>query len=396
MPIQLHKEDRKILIVAGLGLAVVLVLAVFFAPGESAEERPQWFPSSYSARPGGAKGAFLLLREVGYSVERWELPASRLPRPAVGVTLILAEPWRRYSQLEVEGIRAFAQSGGRVLATGAAGARLLPDGAAISERWPPPPAQDYPAAVPSALTAGLPVIRMSPRAAWTFRSPAQVAIYAAPDQHEAAVVSYTAGKGRVVWWAAAGPLTNAGLSDPRNVTLLLNSLGGPPSRSRVLWDEYHHGSSASLGAYVTGTPVKWLMAQALLVFLLALLTFGRRNGPVRAPAVLPRTAPLEFVETMGDLYYRGQAAAAAVETAYQRFRYLLVRRLGLPANVSVAELAMNVRERLQWNQPGFGEELRLCESAIRDPDLTNEMALHRIQALHDYIRLLRLAPQEQR
>src|SRR5579864_2182064 len=47
-------------------------------------------PSSYSPSWDGAKGAFLLLQNLGYNVSRWEQPPTQLPQAANEV-LILAE-----------------------------------------------------------------------------------------------------------------------------------------------------------------------------------------------------------------------------------------------------------------------------------------------------------------
>lgn len=389
MPVGIHKDDRKILIGAGLVLVAVVAMGVLLRPAAESEERPEFFPSSYSAGRSGARAAFLLLDELGYEVERWDLSCAKLPAPGSGTVLVLAEPRLRRSQSETDALCTFINSGGRVLATGQTGAEMLPHASVLPTEWPFSPGQDYTAATPSPLTRATPVIRMAPRAQWLFRSPNHVPIYG--DEDHPAVVSYTVGRGRVIWWASPGPLTNTGLKEDRNVALLLNAIGSA-SEVRVLWDEYHHGAAGSLWEYLSGTPVKWLLVQAALVFLAALLTFARRWGPVRAPVVEPRLSPIEFVETLGDLYHRGGAASAAVETTYQRFRYLLVRRLGLPSNSGIAELSNGVHNRLRWKEPGFLEELRRCESAIRNPDLTSEQALYRVQALHDYIRLLRLSP----
>ena len=46
------------------------------------------------------------------------------------------------------------------------------------------------------------------------------------------------------------------------------------------------------------------------------------------PAVASRLSPIEFVETVGDLYALKDAATAALETAVHRFR--LPISLGLP------------------------------------------------------------------
>ncbi len=65
--------------------------------------------------------------------------------------------------------------------------------------------------------------------------------------------------------------------------------------------------------------------------------------------VEPRTSPLEFIDTMGGLYERARASAAAVATVYAHVRRRLLTALGLPLNtgderlVAVAADASGVR-----------------------------------------------------
>jgi hypothetical protein len=115
-----------------------------------------------------------------------------------------------------------------------------------------------------------------------------------------------------------------------------------------------------------------------------LLAFSRRSGPLYAPAVVSRLSPLEFVDTLGDLYRRANAGSAAVRVAYQRFRTQMVRRLALAPSISNAQLDAAVRERLGWKQPGFMDTLQRAERAARENDLHSSDALKIVQALEHY------------
>jgi len=115
-----------------------------------------------------------------------------------------------------------------------------------------------------------------------------------------------------------------------------------------------------------------------------LLAFSRRSGPLVTPATESRLSPLEFVDTLGDLYRRARAGSAAVRVAYQRFRTLLVRRLGLSSSISNVQLDAAVRERLGWKQPGFINTLQLAETAVRQTDIPGSEALKIVQALEHY------------
>ena len=90
----LDAKDRRMLLIT-LGLVAVLfsVLAIF-TPGEDPNKNP--IPNSYLTGQHGAKAAFTLLQQSGYTVERWEQPLSDLAALAAQsgprTVLILAEP----------------------------------------------------------------------------------------------------------------------------------------------------------------------------------------------------------------------------------------------------------------------------------------------------------------
>ena len=109
-------------------------------------------------------------------------------------------------------------------------------------------------------------------ARWQMAHFGHLAIYT--EGVNSVVVSYSYGKGQVIWWAAATPLSNAGIRQTGNLNLFLNSVG-PPGERRVLWDEYFHGRRGSLWTYFAGTPISWGMAQLGLFAVALLLTFAR-------------------------------------------------------------------------------------------------------------------------
>ncbi|HXP46016.1 MAG TPA: DUF4350 domain-containing protein, partial [Terriglobales bacterium] len=114
MPLKLAAADRKLLLIFG---AVVTVLLVAVALLQPAQEETV-VPSSYSAASAGAKAAYLLLKESGYRVERWEKPPRDLPKDGSGALLILAEPRWEMDREHKLAVQRFLAKGGRVLATG--------------------------------------------------------------------------------------------------------------------------------------------------------------------------------------------------------------------------------------------------------------------------------------
>jgi hypothetical protein len=89
------------------------------------------------------------------------------------------------------------------------------------------------------------------------------------------------------------------------------------------------GVTRSLWDSAKGLPLRWLAWQTALLLLLLVLSFSRRRGPVRSPVLLPRSSPVEFAESMGDLYAKGGATSAATDAARRSLLRVLVREAGL-------------------------------------------------------------------
>ncbi|HLZ43225.1 MAG TPA: DUF4350 domain-containing protein [Candidatus Sulfotelmatobacter sp.] len=380
MPLTIDPRDRKLLIGAALIFVVLIVATVIF--GGPGGQKLQ-VPSTYSSASGGAKAAYLLLSGSGYKVERWEKPLNQLPPTAA--TLILAEPIEAPTRQDRERLKAFISAGGRIIATGMFAGTFLPENSSVPDFVGAMTWKKAPALAPSDITRAAPEIKLAPEARWLDYSPAY-ALYGTEDQ--TLVVKYPYGKGEVLWWASATPLTNAGMKEKGNLEFFLACLGG--SSQPILWDEYIHGYRETLALSIAHSPVKWLALQLSLLALAVLATFSRRSGPVCKPATDLRLSPLEFVQTLGGLYERAATASVAVDICYQRFRYWLTRRLGVGANVSNHELETAVRERWSLNDDHFAAILRRCESAKNDPYLQAPEALHLVQELDSYGSRLRL------
>lgn len=391
--------DRKLLIASGLLIAAISTVALLVSPPSTSPSLG--IPSTYSADSDGAKAAFLLLGEMGYRVERWVRPPQELPEASATsetdvenpshTSLVLVDPIIPASAEEKSSLLRFVQQGGQVLVTGAQGNMLAPLLALITSRHIGVEEKTYAAELPAPFTRGAPEITMKSNTRWSARSGYHMRYYG--DQDGGTVVVFKIGTGRVVWWADSGPLTNNGLTQASNLMLFLNSVGEPAGR-QILWDEYFHGERMGFWSYLGRTPIPWSMAQLGLVLAAALLTFGRRNSPIRPLEKESRLSPLEFVEALGDLYQRKGGAAEALGVAYQRFRYLLLRRIGLPPAALPQEIQREVRERLGWTIPGFSETLQRCEMGVKDRSMTGPRSLHLIQELHDYSRRFGLGKTE--
>lgn len=390
MPAPLDPGDRKILLIGGAIFLVLIVLTIAFAPPPD-ENEGEGIPTTYSTTRAGTQAAYLLLQELGYRSERWEQSPTELPtgEATPGTILIFAGPVSFPEKQEREALQRFVHSGGWIVYAGTFPFLFVGDGSVTPTRLVDSGtiAQNFSALAPSPFTRDAPSITMLARNRWDSSNGAQVPLYGNPG--EPVVVTWKSEKGRVIWWAASTPMTNSGITRKGNLAFFLDCIqaarpGASPDETTVLWDEYFHGYRGSLWDYFQKTPVPWAILQLGVVAVFILLAFSRRNGPLYAPLALPRLSPLEFVDTLGDLYNRGNAGPAAVRVAYQRFRTKLVRRLALAPAVSNQQLDAAVRERLRWKQPGLMDTLRRAEQASRASDLHRSDALKLVQALDHY------------
>ena len=382
MPLKLDKSDRRLLLYAALVLLPVIVATAL----STATEQDSGIPSSYSARPRGAKAAYLLLGELGFNVERWDHPPSMLPAEAENNTLVLALPLHSPSKEEKEALRLFLHRGGRILATGFTSAQFLPDAETESEPLVLPVGKEYQPQLLTSLTRGG-AIRMAPAGYWKKASTGHLVHYA--DDNRPIVVSYRAGQGEVIWWASSMPLSNAEIAQAGNLSLLLNSLGDASS-THVYWDEYFHSDEKTIGSYIRTAPIIFGLAQGSIVVVALLLTYSRRNGPIYPAHEPSRLSPLEFVETLGGLYRQAKATRVALEVPFARFRTLATRQLGLKNDIDSNDLARAIRNRLGYKDDSLQNLLQAIESALQDPELQETRALDLAQQLSLHTRHLQL------
>jgi hypothetical protein len=381
---KLNQKDRKLF----LGAGFVLILLIFTAFVLSSGDRGQAeYPSSYSSASGGAKAAYLLLSETGYKIQRWERPLSDLPLDSTKtLTVVLAEPDESPTREERERLKTFISQGGHVIATGMFAGTFLPENESVPAILSGMTWKKATSLSPSQITRAAPQIVLAPRAFWQ-ASTAAYPLYG--DGDHTLVVKYPFGRGEVLWWASATPLTNAGLKETGNLEFFLACLGN--QENEILWDEYIHGYRQTLAGSIAHSPVKWLFAQLVLLAAAIIATFSRRSGPTCVPTTEVRLSPIEFVQTLGGLYERAETPSVVVDICYRRFRYWLTRRLGVVANTTADDLASAIRNRWGLNGGGFNTAgftndqvittLKNCEAASADPFLKAPVALRLLQEL---------------
>jgi hypothetical protein len=353
-----NRERKLVLLFCGAVFLLIAAVSLLAPVNDDSDKSP----TTYNSGTAGIKAAYLLLGDLGYSTARWLQPPTQLDtQDASHTTLIFANPNVPVEQIDVAraSIAGFLRRGGRVLVTGPEAPNLLPNAATA------PSTQLFEklcVTTPEgrSLLARAGKVAIDDHIRWSTLSPAvQVEQWCGAD---AVVVSYRVGAGTAIWWSSAMPLTNLGLKDDPSLKLFLASVEGSSiqnpntedraqPRRRVLFDEYFHGVKTSLFDLTRGLPLAQIAWQIAAVALLLVLSYGRRNGPVRLLTRLPRTSPIEFAESMGQLYRKAGASQAATECARRRLLRFLSDRCGLPRAVTQSDAA-SIAEALHSRYPG--------------------------------------------
>jgi hypothetical protein len=308
--------------------------------------------------------------------------------------LILAEPSRAPTQLEIAAVKEVLARGGRVLAAGFLSAAALPD-ENLDSKSPPQLIGGICEAEPVSLSpvaVGGKVVMRDVRSVWNLNRPSQRVIYECAAK--GVVVTYSADTGTVVWWASASPLENQNVLVPGNLDLLLNSLQLQRG-DHIVWDESLHRAPPAPWDPLSDRVVVELLTQLLLIALLLLLARGRRSGPLRQLPVATRSTPFEFVRSLGGLYRASSANDVPVAIAYERFRVQMAQRYGIPKaqTADAATLAKSLAHRFALDPASLQRDFEACEEASRTSKLQPRAALALVKALAHYNERIALAQQ---
>ncbi len=371
-------EKRGFLV---LGLALLGLMCLVAWLNSENRDQGEGHPSSYSVLRNGGKAAFLLLQQSGYPVERWEKSPSQLPVDAENVTLIIAGPESYPRQEEYSAIIRFLDRGGRVLVAGASPENFVPQSSAEFGDARVGGAECKPVAL-TQLTRGGPISQDGDL--WWDYSDAAVVHFQDKDG-KPVVISYAVSKGEVIWWASALPLTNAGIREHGNLSLLLNSVS---SSNRILWDEYYHREHTYSAGHHENPAKLWALAQIAFFGILLVLTFSRRSGPLVPLVRESRLSPLEFVETLGNVFQRARGTQVAVEIALNRLQQMAARRLGIRGNSAPQEIVLAMSQHGLKLPADVAALVEAAGDAASDPELSEKQALHSVRALNQAMRML--------
>jgi hypothetical protein len=142
-------------------------------------------------------------------------------------------------------------------------------------------------------------------------------------------------------------LNNSGLGEPENALVVQTLLRRIPAKGRILFDEYHHGFYIPPSPKSSSAPSAWNWAlwYAAGVFALFLVLSGRRFGrpvPLKSEQ-MPRSS-IEYIESMANLFERGQKRDYIQDHYYSKFKRQLALAHGLnpklPDQDFVTELSL--------------------------------------------------------
>jgi hypothetical protein len=375
-------SDMRLLLWMGGGILLLILLVSFLVPARSGNDPRPRVDNNGSA---GVKAAYLLLPRLGYKVERWDAPENQLDSvDATRTTLIMADTYIDPKMLKetTAAVERFLERGGRVLDTG--GATLLPNGHTV----PATAIQTslcYTTSEGQGPLAQAGLVSFRDNGAWDEKASTLGASLHVEQRcgDDAVVVRYAVGKGEAIWWSSSLPLSNSGLHEDASLRLVLATVG-EPGRT-VLFDEFEHGVKTGFWDAAKGLPLRWLLAQFVLIAVLMIFSFSRRNGPLRMPVTVPRTSPVEFAESMGHLYERAGATNAATGMARSRLPRFLQMECGV-ARATIDEGPAAITEVLQERFGGDWSALRqhLEDAAEAEhAEIAPKSALMLVQALDD-------------
>lgn len=288
-------------------LLVIAVVAALLAPRSVSDSDP----SSRSAGDAGTLALYLWLSRLGLPVER--MTGDFVPGRAD--VLVIAEPTDAITAQQAQDVVAMVRDGGMVILAADRGSLnqsadllsalgALPDTAGLQEDSSAQPAAfDATAAAPID-PAGL-VHTVPMRSGFTFDTRSDSTVTLLHHGDDAVGVAAPLGRGRAYVLSSPYPLSNLGVREKDSAPFLL-ALIDRARGGHVVFDEVHHGETASGGASAAlSGPVGvagGLAAAAIFAFL---LLSGRRLGrpvPATDPARVPSAS--EYVDALGALIER--------------------------------------------------------------------------------------------
>jgi len=370
----MKRNASAILLIVVLLLIVVALNFVFFVDRSTIEQDERTGDrSSYRATPYGTLAFYTLLEESRYPVARFEKPFTELKEHEPGTLLIISPPPSHSpDEAEFEAVGKWVEAGGLLIIIDRE--IEVPVGEANIHTESAESKSPLRVLQPTTFTRNVQKLSLSEYAT-RVKVDSRSATYHYGDDQAAVLADATVGKGRVVLLTDPHIVANNGIAEADNVILAVNLLNDRPA-GKIAFDEFHHGYGSSttgggLLAYFKGTPVPWMMAQAALMAVLVVYSYGRRFGRPLPLKRERRTTNLEFVSSMANITRLAQATDLAIENIYSEFRKRLCRFSGVPPKIGNDKLAAATVRRAALDERELSGLLARCDLAARGEHISD-------------------------
>ncbi len=371
------KRINRTRLFVGLLIALVVGIAFVAARHEGGDPSPPVHPRD--ASPEGGRALALVLERMGYTVQTQAAPLQQMPSDAR--VWLLLDSGTTFSDKEADALLEWVRKGGTLLwvppsysysvtsgSTARPGADVLKGKLGISTGGQPNfDANGLPRMTPVTLDA---VARYRTGVKTASSSGASAAAAGFNDREadgtvrgalqvtgDGAILRLDEGSGHVFVFPDAWMLSNFGMAQPSNATLIANliradTLGASGANGgAVYFDERRHDNTLAppapddWPARLRQRPVVFALWQLLVVGLGTLALVGRRLGaPVALPSSAPVTRASGFARAMGGLLLKAARPKAAAQIIGESFRARLARRIGLSPRDSDDVLAGRAAE----------------------------------------------------
>lgn len=328
------KSRRDLMIL--LALCAVLILWVVVGTGRQQQPDFDLRPTSHSPAPSGTLALLRWMQDLGYDAGRLEYRSFTLS--ADDTVLVILNPSEPINRTDADEVVRWIEAGGTLIMaddqSGLFGANsaLLRQLKVEAQPYEGPGGSIERAPAAQPLLDNPPVHDALVRADRVLELKRDDYAQLLGTADNTVLAGIRQGKGYIYLSSTTHPFTNEGLRDEQNVALMLNLLRRLPPGGRILFDEYHHGffTPPSLRAIVLSRPWGWALLYALAVIAAYLILTGRRFGrPVPLREEVTRRSSAEYVESMADLFQRGDKRAFILRHYYTAFKRRLARPFGI-------------------------------------------------------------------
>lgn len=381
--------------------------------GILAEQRPEFVThSSYSTYPSGYKALYLTMQALGYTAHRQIRPLALLPKRGL---LIIADPSRKKMSLyEAKQLRAWVRQGNYVLLMVEHHRESLYALGGVVESPPNPynPKQheekkfvwwdnDLVQSAAGQVSAKpvLPSFLSEAAAAITVESSIRfptkqllpnkvinatgVPVPLYRDREGAHLLFTPMGKGGIVWCNSPWMLSNAGISKPGNLEVVVRLAELQPG-TPVIFDEYHQGYGAGMSVWtLMPSLAKFGAATLVLALVLLLFTVSWRFGTARLPAEerFSRTRA-EYLTSMSAVLERAGATHVVRDRTLVLLRRELGRRLGVSPHAPLGKFIEANRHGMAVDQAALERLVRHFEAVSQQRLPAGDVMLRLVRETH--------------